>query len=61
MVGQLKKVKSQLDAYNNVILGGGNGVLGSKNLIIGNRNAVYGDDNFIFSEGFYYANVNGKP
>ena len=56
MVGQLREVSKQLEAYNNVALGSQNGISGSKNIIIGNRNSVYGNNNYIFSEGFYYAN-----
>lgn len=52
-------MSKELEAYDNVVLGGQNGLVGSKNIIIGDNNSVYGNKNFIFSQGFYYANIKG--
>jgi len=46
------KIKNQLIAYNNVVLGSNNGLLGSQNIIIGNNNKVLGSSNYVFSSDY---------
>ena len=48
----LAQVKKELEVYNNVIIGGGNGLSGVQNLVIGNGNRVRGNHNFVFSNYF---------
>jgi hypothetical protein len=39
---------TELQKYNNVIVGAGNSVGGNKNIIIGDNNKVDGNENWVF-------------
>ena len=48
----MARISRELEIYNNVVIGEGNGLSGMKNLMIGENNNMRGNHNFVFSNNF---------